>query len=388
MAKPIPKYRRQKRPNSADQGFVELNGQRFYLGHYGSRTSRREYHRLLAEWTARGGELPADKHEITVVELCARFNRHARNYYRQSDGSPSREVEHYRPVLSILKDLYGRTLVHEFTPMALKTCRQRMIDKGWSRRHVNRSLVRTRSIFKWGVSEALVPVEVHSALCTVTGLRVGRCAAREKPPIRPVQQHEIDAVLPKVSPVVAHMVRVQLLTAMRPGEVCMMRPIDIDMSGKLWLYRPQTHKTRHLGRERVVHVGPKAQAVLRPYLISQPLDGYIFSPREAEHHRYAACEVHRRPNQMPNHRKTDRRLRDRYDTTTYARAIRRGCEIAGLKPHWAPNQLRHTAATLIRKEAGLEVARAVLGHTTAGVTEQFYAEADHAKSAAIIARVG
>ena len=34
-----PKYRRQKRPNSADQAFFELDGHRHYLGRYGSAQS-------------------------------------------------------------------------------------------------------------------------------------------------------------------------------------------------------------------------------------------------------------------------------------------------------------------------------------------------------------
>ena len=35
-------------------------------------------------------------------------------------------------------------------------------------------------------------------------------------------------------------------------------------------------------------------------------------------------------------------------------------------PHWHPNQLRHNAATRLRREFGLDMARAVLGHSSAG----------------------
>jgi site-specific recombinase XerC len=56
-------------------------------------------------------------------------------------------------------------------------------------------------------------------------------------------------------------------------------------------------------------------------------------------------------------------------------------------PHWAPNQLRHAKATEIRREAGLDAARAVLGHRSPAVTE-VYAEVDMSKAAAVMERLG
>jgi len=42
---------------------------------------------------------------------------------------------------------------------------------------------------------------------------------------------------------------------------------------------------------------------------------------------------------------------------------------------WAPNQLRHAAATEVRREFGLEAAQVILGHSQANVT-QVYAQRD------------
>jgi integrase len=62
------------------------------------------------------------------------------------------------------------------------------------------------------------------------------------------------------------------------------------------------------------------------------------------------------------------------------------CE--GMKSlHWNPNQLRHSAATEIRREAGLDAARAVLGHRSPQVTE-VYAEIDAAKAARVMEKLG
>ncbi len=56
-------------------------------------------------------------------------------------------------------------------------------------------------------------------------------------------------------------------------------------------------------------------------------------------------------------------------------------------PKWHPHQLRHNAATRLRKEFGLDTARAVLGHSSTAVTE-VYAELDRDKAAHAMARIG
>ena len=42
---------------------------------------------------------------------------------------------------------------------------------------------------------------------------------------------------------VADMVLVQLYTGMSPGELFIMRPIDLDTTREIWTYMPQHHKT-------------------------------------------------------------------------------------------------------------------------------------------------
>ena len=54
-----------------------------------------------------------------------------------------------------------------------------------------------------------------------------------------------------------------------------------------------------------------------------------------------------------------------YTVGSYRKAIRRACLKANV-PIWHPHQLRHTAATNIRCQFGLEVAQAVLGHSEIG----------------------
>lgn len=91
-----------------------------------------------------------------------------------------------------------------------------------------------------------------------------------------------------------------------------------------------------------------------------------------------------------------------YTTQSYARAVARACVAMWPAPkgttgeqlkawdaahRWTPNQLRHTAATAIRREFGLEAAQITLGHAGADVT-QVYAERDLAKGVEVARRVG
>ena len=54
---------------------------------------------------------------------------------------------------------------------------------------------------------------------------------------------------------------------------------------------------------------------------------------------------------------------------------------------WHPHQLRHNAATELRKEFGLESARIILGHRSAAITE-VYAELDQEKAISAMLKYG
>jgi integrase len=54
---------------------------------------------------------------------------------------------------------------------------------------------------------------------------------------------------------------------------------------------------------------------------------------------------------------------------------------------WHPHQLRHNAATVLRKEYGIEVAKIILGHATLSAT-QVYAERDLEKAREVVSKIG
>jgi integrase len=319
------------------------------------------------------------------------------------------------------------TPAREFGPLGLKAIRQEFMKADLSRGEINKRTARTVRMFKWAASEELVEASVYQALRTVEGLRRGRGDVRETAPVKPVPDDLVDAIQPRVSRQIWAMIELQRHTGMRPGEVCMMRTGDLVTTGKTWEYRPRRHKATHHGKQRVIFLGPLAQAVVKPWLRSE-LEAYIFQPVEAEAERRERKRAARKSRVQPSQRNR-RKARpqwkpgDRFNTIAYHRAISRGCDLAFPHPdrpvrqenerrvdflarvrNWHqehkaelrdwrkahrfhPHQLRHSAATRLRREFGLDVARAVLGHSSPAVTE-LYAELDNAKAAAAMERIG
>jgi integrase len=178
----------------------------------------------------------------------------------------------------------------------------------------------------------LVPSTVCQDLDTIEGLRAGRSKAKETPRVLPVLRGVVEQTVAVVTPTLADMVRLQLETGMRPGEVCAMRGIDIDMSAPVWLYRPGRHKTEHHGHVRVVPLGPKAQEIVRRHL-KTAVEAYLFSPADsiaefrAERRRNRKTKV--QLSQQDRSKQTPkRRPGQRYTKASYANAVADACERA------------------------------------------------------------
>src|SRR5262249_29325935 len=158
--------------------------------------------------------------------------------------------------LRYMRLTYGSTKIANFGPLALQAVQARLVADKKGRKYVNYLTAEIKRMFKWGVSREMVPAMVNHALASVTGLRKGRTEAHESEPVKPVPNDVVDATIPYLPSVIADMVRLHRLTGCRPGEICLMRPMDIDRTNEVWAYRPATHKTEHHGRERVIFIGP------------------------------------------------------------------------------------------------------------------------------------
>lgn len=284
-------------------------------------------------------------------------------YYRRADGQPTREIENIERALEPFVERFGGELADEFGPGNLKEFRQSLIEVGnLCRNTINQRIGIVRRMFRWAVSEELVASHVIHALDAVQGLKYGRCDATEREAIKPIDLAHVTATLPYATPVVRAMIQVQLYTGMRTGELIAMKTGEIDTSGDVWLYRPIWHKTKHFGHDRVITIGPLAKEILLERL-QNAFAGFVFLRGDGQP----------------------------FDRRNYSDAVRRAIRAANRAgkgiPFWSPNQLRHTAATLIRKQFGLDAAAAVLGHAKMSTTE-IYAELDQALAAKAVKAIG
>ncbi len=419
----IPSYRKR---TGYDQAIVTLVDSRtrkrrdYWLGPYDTPESRERYYRLIAEWESLGrrhpkGESRAPASALTISELVHAYYTWAKTNYRFDS------LHSFRMALRVVRRYFGSTPAIEFGPNRLRLVRDRMIlgeaddkrtRKPWSRTTVNHAVHRVCAMFKWAASHEMLPVSVYQQLKTVPALQRGRSAARESEPVRPVSIEFIDAVRPFLSRQVNALIDLQLLTGARGGELLRLRPIDIVMDERkgIWSVTPIDHKTAYRGHARTIVLGPKAQSVIRPFLVGRPVDACLFSPAEAEMERLEARSANRTTplscGNVPGSNRVDTRRQepgDAYTPASYRRAIERACERAFPLPkgvrgeaakewrrehRWHPHQLRHTAATLIRREFGLEAARIALGHSSALVTDAVYAERDMEKVVEVMRKFG
>lgn len=387
------------RKNSDGRSFAvwpRSNGKRIYFGRTGEAETEKKYQtwlaRLLADEAAYVAPLKRNDRR-TVATLVEEHTRHLEAMASGAPGWKRNRSDFANQVLALrgLVELFGDEPADEFGPKRLTLFQRHLIRQGLSRTTINTRIGRIKRFFKWAASQELVPATVPWGLSTVAGLKKGRTAAKEMPPVRPVPWSDVAAIVPFVSPTVAGMLQLQFFGGMRPAEVCIMRGCDIDRSGEVWLYRPARHKNTHREQHLVKAIPRVAQAVLKPFLEGREPTAYLFTPAEsdawlreakAEERKKSRttkvypCEARRveRKKAAAERRRQngDTRMRECFDTGTYYQCVTRGfskAEKAGVSiPHWHPNQLRHSVATQIDGWFGRQAAQRWLGHARLDTT--------------------
>lgn len=386
---------------------VTIGGKDCYLGKHDSPESRERYDRLIADWLARGRPAeptpppaPAPSGPL-VNDLIAAYWEHCQTFYRTPAGTPSEHLKNIRHALRPLRRLYGRHPAASFGPLALSAVVAAMVKAGLARPTINARTKIIRKAFRWATSIEMIPPSVPAALDSVALLQAGRCDAPEPPPIEPVAAEVVAATLPHLPRPVAAMVRLQLLTGARVGEVLIMRGCDLTPGEPTWEYRPAGHKNAWRGHKRVIILGPQAVAIVRDFLKAD-LQAYLFDPRDSVAEARAEGRGGRNPATVA----------PRYDRRAYYQAVVRGCDrafphptLGGLGPkkltaeqraelrqwrrsrRWSPLQLRHTSATAIRAAHDLEAAQVILGHARPETTT-IYAEPDLTRAKDVMSRLG
>jgi integrase len=374
----------------------------------------RLYDQALADYASRSrvtGEVPFDG---TLADLVRRFLQYARQtYICPATGQPTKEVVNLEGSLTmLLRTVEPGTRAEDFGPLAFKAYRDELVRtvkrlkdgrrlvieceadfdpatmrRAFCRNYINSQCSRIKRLFSWASESELLSGSQCDAIKNVKILRLGRTLARETPAVKPVDESWVWATVEHARPMMATMIELQLLTGMRPGEVCSMRMKELDQSDPTcWLYRPTWHKTAIYGHERVVPLNERAQELIRPFLRPNP-EAAIFSRAVNRVERYNTIRETRQSTasvtgtepmiEQDYYRCVQAAIRQA-NRRRAAQAKKTGEKFVAI-PAWFPNQIRHTVATALRqdKSLGLDSARAMLGHRTLGMTDT-YGELDKA----------
>lgn len=409
-----------RRFHVSGQSIVTFNSRTYYLGPHDSPESLARYAVLLAKYQAGGLKMPEDfsmsdiepqiqamlgdseagliqeqqeNAPVLVSHVTALYREHLKAKYPTKDGE-EKNKERYRceKIADRLDSMFADIPVEQFGPVKLREFRDELVANGMSqnkdgsrkkplaRKYINRIVNNVIGMFSHAVSGELVDVTKVQQLKTLDTLRNGQTTAPETEKVKPVAIEHVRATATHLSPIIKAMLRIQVATGMRSGELVIMRPCDIDRNGEHWIYTPSKHKTGWRGKDKAVPIIGDARDAVTDYLNRDP-DSFCFSPKEAMEWRRSVGTANRTTplscgnRKGTNRKKAPKRLpRDRYDSASYRQAIQRAQKAAGV-PHWFPHQCRHLSASTIRAAlGGLEDARALLGHSTALMTSHYAQE--------------
>lgn len=386
-----PKYRLHKPSGQAAVTLVDALTKRRvvkYLGAYDTPESRERYHNVIGRWEANGRRLDEPRPEeprtagnVTVRDVLNGYKAHITPL--RSPGRAEAITRALDLAINHRPDehgaAYGDTSANTFGPVKLEQVRFTMVGLGWTRDKINTEIRAVVKAFRWAASKQMIKADVYVQLATLSNLERGEVAVPEVGSVPAAPDDDIEEAIPHMPTPVQAMVRLQLLTGMRPNEVCIMRAVDITVaSDEVWYYEPAHHKTEYANKKRRVRLGPRCIEIVRPLMQGLRPDDYLFDPRKANAEGKARnAKGRRRSDQKPNRTKTQRVIGERYTKDSYRQAVQRACKKAEV-PKISPRQFRKNALTRIERAHGLEIAAKLADHSEATTTAKHYLQRDDA----------
>ncbi|MFH1615294.1 MAG: site-specific integrase [Planctomycetota bacterium] len=279
------------------------------------------------------------------------------------------------------RDTRRATKKKKHTPGATK-------KKRYTRGGINDVINWIRKIWNWGMGRQLITVEQVQGLKEVKSLKMGDTKAPDIPKRARVTEEEFRKVINAVNSVVGDMLQLIWYTAMRPYEVCDMRPFDILFDDpKCWIYIPgrdQTpvgrHKTTRFERVKVIPLTSKCQKIMESRIEDFNSKKYIFSPKETMQEIREKKSANRKiPLKYGNRPGTNLKKHpmvnpgEKYNHHSLRNACKRGCKRAGVEI-FVPYDLRRSRATGVRSVLGKEASKLLLGHANMDTTDIYLLE--------------
>jgi integrase len=282
---------------------------------------------------------------------------------------------------------FRETEAADFGGEQVRTFQRALCAAGLSRDSVTKTVGCVRKCLAWGLVGRHVGYDQYRAAELVPPPAKGQ--VKEATARRAADWEDVAAVLPRLSPPLAAVVRLLWHTGARPTELLTLRAGDVRRGGvvravsgvridlgrlKVWAAVKGEHKTDDGGYDRVIFFGPKARKVLAPILAARTPGEYLFRPADGREWDLARKRTRRTPGGGGSKKAVkggaaERAPGERYDYHALTTAVRRACEAVGVR--WTAYEVRHAAGVLVQQRFGREAARAFLGHQVGGVTERY-----------------
>lgn len=360
---------------------VFVNGKPHYLGKFGTPEADEAYRSFVARHAA-NPNAPAIGPSSILTHLIGDFLKSP-----DSPDSPEkkrqvaflinhlgelalRQVEHV--TAQDLKALF-KAKAEETRPVKGKPTER---EPRYGKTTLRLWLANLKRVYLWAIESQRVGGAVVAPILAIRKLPIQ--AARDERDVEPVPREHVEATLPKLTPTVAAMVRLQLLTGMRPSDLFNMTGSEIYRGGThkfggvvrdldkegVWVYCRAKHKTARYGHARVIVLGDEERAIIEPRL-NRAANVPLFTPEEslAESYRRTKLDGGRR-------RAGARPYNQKFTRQAYAKAVERAAVKASV-PHWSPYQIRHTVSVETQAEYDLDTARAKLGQKNLSVAARY-----------------
>lgn len=309
-------------------------------GPYRSAKSLSAYQSLCA-FVASTGNLPPKVHESETITM-RQLGKKYLQAMRVKHGPDSKEPLYISYAIKGISQMFGNLPVSQFRPSHLIAYRQSLVDLGLVRRTANKRTQQIVRLFQWAVQEDYAqPTDWHR-LQAIEPIHLGQYGAVDNPPVVPVPTSHFEETLRHVPPKVADALKVLAFSGMRSGELLRMRPMDLDMSDRHWMYVTSTHKTSRKVGTTVILIPEPATTILAGHM-----------PKDYTKRFFPHCD------------------------SWLHNAVERVCERHGI-PHWHPHQLRHRMATIIAEKLDDKAAQKLLRHTDPKMTARYIQESKEA----------
>jgi integrase len=236
----------------------------------------------------------------------------------------------------------------------------RLIELDYAQSQINRLFGLVKRVFTWAGQPRFdldtydkLPAIISSSFIADMQFFKPVTDGKENLPREDVEEQVVSAVFPYLPQIMVDMLKMLLLTGMRPGELCKMKNGDLKKTkkefaqysklfdGVNWIYVLPEHKTKKFIGVKAIPLGLEEQEILGKYISDDP-----------------QTRVFKRANGKP------------ITVAAMGRKLKSVIEKKNLEK-FTLYQIRHTALTLVSLDCGKDTARAVAGHTTEKMTDRY-----------------